>query len=42
MPLADERSAPLTVTAPVAFSGDILRALRGRCAPLVHRAGRHR
>lgn len=42
MPLADERSAPLTVTAPVAFSGDILRALRGRCAPLVHRAGRRR
>lgn len=42
MPLADERSAPVTVTAPVAFSGDILRALRGRCAPLVHRAARHR
>lgn len=42
MPLADERSAPLTVTAPAAFSEDILRALRAHCAPLMHRAGRRR
>ncbi|KVT40668.1 LysR family transcriptional regulator [Burkholderia multivorans] len=34
MPLADERSAPLTVTAPVAFSEDIPRALRTGSAPL--------
>lgn len=36
MPLADERSAPLTVTAPVAFSENILaRAAYGLCtAPL--------
>ncbi|KPJ34879.1 LysR family transcriptional regulator [Burkholderia multivorans] len=39
MPLADERSAPLTVTAPVALNEDILRA---GCAPLMHRAARHR
>ncbi len=39
MPLADERSAPLTVTAPVALNEDILRA---GCAPLMHRAARRR
>ncbi|EJO58183.1 hypothetical protein BURMUCF2_1548 [Burkholderia multivorans CF2] len=32
MSLADERSAPVTVTAPVAFSEDIPRALRAGCA----------
>ncbi|MBU9440546.1 LysR family transcriptional regulator [Burkholderia multivorans] len=42
MPLADERSAPLTVTAPVAFREDIPRALRAGCTLLVHRAGRRR
>ncbi len=42
MPLADERSAPLTVTAPVAFSEDIPRALRTGRAPLVRRTARRR
>lgn len=42
MPVADERSAPLTVTAPVAFSENILHALRTGCAPLVHRTARRR
>jgi hypothetical protein len=42
MPLADERSAPLTVTAPVAFSEDIPRVLRTGRAPLVHRTARRR
>lgn len=36
MPLADERSAPLTVTAPVAFSEDILA--RAACALCAARA----